>query len=56
MADNRIRLPSGQGGLTRFSDESVSKVDFSPGTVVVLCVVVMLLVIILHYLGGMFFR
>ena len=56
MADNKIRLPSGQGGLTRFSDESASKVDFSPGTIIVLCVVIMVMILLLHYFGGIFFQ
>ncbi len=52
MADDKIRLPSGQGGLTRYFDEYKSKIEFSPGTVIVICVVIMVLVILLHYFGG----
>ena len=52
MADNKIRLPSGQGGLTRYFDEYKSKIELSPGAVVVLCVVVILLVILLNHFGG----
>ena len=51
MADDKIRMPSGQGGLVRYFDEYKSKVEFSPGTVIILCMVVMVLVIILHYFG-----
>ncbi len=54
--DNKIRMPSGQGGLTRYFDESSSKIEFSPGAIVVLCVVVMVIVIMLHYFGGMWFN
>ena len=50
--DNRIRLPSGQGGLTRFSEETKSKIQISPTTVIVLCLVIMILVILLHSFGG----
>ncbi len=53
--DNRVNMPSGQGGLTRYFEESASKVKFSPAAVIVLCVVMMVLVILLHYVGGMFF-
>jgi len=53
--DNKIHMPSGQGGLTRYFDEYKSKIDFSPGTVIVLCVIVMVLVILLHYFGASFF-
>jgi len=50
--DNRIRLPSGQGGLTRYFDEYKSKVEISPGAVIVLSIVVMIVIILLHYFGG----
>ncbi|MBI2665744.1 preprotein translocase subunit Sec61beta [Candidatus Woesearchaeota archaeon] len=54
--DNRIRLPSGQGGLTRYFDEYSSKIEISPVTVVILCVIVMILVITLHSMGGSLFN
>ena len=50
--DNRIRMPSGQGGLTRYFDEYKSKVEISPGAVIVLSIVVMIVIILLHYFGG----
>jgi len=50
--DNRIRLPSGQGGLTRFNEETRSKIQISPTTVIVLCLVIMILIILLHSFGG----
>jgi len=56
MADDKIRLPSGQGGLTRYFDEYSSKVEISPGAVVVLAIIIMILVILLHYFGEAFFN
>tara|TARA_Y100000310_G_C20662499_1_gene805553 strand:- start:2275 stop:2448 length:174 start_codon:yes stop_codon:yes gene_type:complete len=50
--DNKIRMPSGQGGLTRYFDEYKSKIEISPGSVIVISIVVMILVILLHYFGG----
>jgi len=50
--DNKIRLPSGQGGLTRYFDEFKSRIEFSPGAVVVMSVVITILIILLHYFGG----
>ncbi|MEK6968955.1 MAG: preprotein translocase subunit Sec61beta [Nanoarchaeota archaeon] len=50
--DNKIRLPSGQGGLTRYFDEFKSRIEFSPGAVIVLCVIIVLIIICLHYFGG----
>jgi len=53
--DDKIRMPSGQGGLTRYFDEFKSKVEFSPTAVIVICVVVMIIILLLHYFGGQFF-
>ena len=52
--DNKIRLPSGQGGLTRYFDEFRSRVEFSPAAVIVLCLVIIIIVILLNYFGGSF--
>ena len=49
--DDKIRMPSGQGGLTRYFDEFKSKVEFSPGAVIILSVVIMIIVLLLHYFG-----
>ena len=53
--DNKIRMPSGQGGLTRYFDEYKSKIEISPAAVVVLCVVVMIIIILLHQVGKSWF-
>ena len=52
--DNKIHMPSGQGGLTRYFEESASKVRFSPGAVIVISVIIMVLIILLHTFGGSF--
>ena len=49
--DNKVRLPSGSGGLTRYFEEVHSKVEFAPGHIIVLAVVIMIIVILLHYFG-----
>lgn len=54
MADDKIRLPSGSGGLTRYFDEYKSKVSISPGVVVVMSIVIMVIVILLHSFGKSF--
>ncbi len=48
MADNKIRLPSGGGGLVNYYDETKSKIEFSPYVVIVLIIAVIILEIILH--------
>jgi len=55
MAEDKIRLPSGQGGLVRYFDEYKSKIEFSPGVVVVMCIVVMAILILLNYFGSSIF-
>ncbi len=50
--DNKIRMPSGQGGLTRYFDEYKSKIEFSPGAVIILTLLIMVIVILLHYFGN----
>jgi preprotein translocase subunit Sec61beta len=53
--DNKIRMPSGQGGLTRYFDEYKSKIEITPGSVIVLSLVIMVIVIVLHFFGGRWF-
>ena len=52
MAGNRIRLPSGSGGITRYFDQDQSRLLFSPGIVIVLVIIVIVIEIILHILGS----
>ena len=49
--NNKIQMPSGQGGLQRFDDE-VSNFQISPGAVVVICAVAMIVIVALHMFGG----
>ncbi|MCK4589298.1 MAG: preprotein translocase subunit Sec61beta [Nanoarchaeota archaeon] len=49
--DDKIRMPSGMGGITRYFDEYQSKFEFSPGLVIVLCIIVMVIVLVLHFFG-----
>ena len=53
--DDKIRMPSGQGGLTRYFDEYKSKIEISPGSVIVLSLIIMVIIIILHFYGGRLF-
>ena len=51
MADNRISMPSGTGGLVRYFDEYKSKINFKPGHIIVLVVIIIIIEIILHTWG-----
>ena len=53
--DNKIRMPQGQGGLTRYFDEFKSKIEFSPAAIIVLSIVIMIIIILLHYFGSGWF-
>ncbi len=50
--DNKINMPSGQGGITRYFEESVSKIEISPSGVIVLAAVIMVIILLLHQFGG----
>ncbi len=50
--DKGVRLPSGMGGITRYFDETISKIDMSPGTVIVMTIALIILMIILHKVVG----
>ena len=48
MANNKISMPSGMGGLVRYSEDSKSAFEFEPGHVIVLTIIVIILMIFLH--------
>jgi len=48
MADDRIRMPSSEGGLVRYSDEATSRIQIKPEIVVGFAIGVIVLAIALH--------
>jgi preprotein translocase subunit Sec61beta len=48
---DKVNLPSGMGGLTRYFDDYTSNIELKPGHVIILAVIVMVLVIFLHMQG-----
>ena len=52
MAQDRISMPSGQGGLMRYFDDYKSKFSLKPGHVIVLVVVVLVIIILLRAYGN----
>jgi len=52
MAQNKISMPSGMGGLVRYFDEYKSKIKFKPGHIIVLSVIVIFLMTILYAYGS----
>jgi preprotein translocase subunit Sec61beta len=53
--NNKLSLPSGMGGLTRYFDDYSSKIELKPGHIIILAVVIMVLVIFLHLQGSSLF-
>ena len=51
MAQQRINLPSGSGGLLRYFDEYKSKIRIKPGHIVIMCVVVIVIMLFLYNYG-----
>lgn len=54
MAD-KIRMPSGMGGLVRYFDEYKSKLEIKPAHVVALIILVILIEIFLQIQGNALF-
>ncbi len=50
MAENKINVPSGMGGLMRYDAEYKSKFMFPPSAVIVFIIIVLLFVIALKIL------
>ncbi len=50
MADNKITMPSGMGGLVRYFDDYKSKLAFTPEILVAILILVVVAEILLHAL------
>jgi len=50
MAKDKINMPSGTAGLTRYFDEYKSKISFKPGYVIVFSIIAIILIALLHFL------
>ncbi len=55
MAQEKIQMPSGMGGLVRYYDEYKSKLEFKPGTVVLFIILIILIEVLLHIYGQAWF-
>jgi len=53
MADkNRISMPSSTAGITRYSEDYVSRLTLKPVNVIILAIIIILITILLHTFGG----
>lgn len=51
MAQERISMPSGMGGLVRYFDEYKSKIKFKPGHIIILSIVIIITLLLLYTYG-----
>ncbi|HIH42875.1 TPA: preprotein translocase subunit Sec61beta [Candidatus Woesearchaeota archaeon] len=51
MAQDKVSMPSSQGGLTRYFDEYKSKISLSPVHVLIFIGIVVLVILFLHTQG-----
>ena len=49
MADQKITMPTGMGGIVRYSEEHLSKIEFSPIFVIISILIVMVVELILYF-------
>lgn len=52
MADKKISMPSGMGGLVRYFDEYRSKIEIKPGHIVIMGILLVIVLALLHLWGG----
>jgi len=52
MAQQRINLPSGSGGLMRYFDEYHSKIRIKPGHIIILSILVIVIMLFLYSFGN----
>ena len=52
MAQEKITMPSGMGGLTRYFDEYKSKIRIKPGHIIIMCLFIMAIMIFLYTYGN----
>ena len=52
MAQDKVSMPSGIGGLVRYFEEYKSKIHFKPGFIIIFVIVVIIIELILHSYGA----
>ena len=52
MAQDKISMPSGMGGLMRYFDEYKSKIRIKPGHIIIMCIVVIVIMVFLYTYGN----
>ena len=51
MAQDRVQLPSGMGGLVRYFDEYRSRIELKPGHIILFVILIVVIEMVLHWQG-----
>lgn len=51
MGKDKVQMPSSTAGITRYFDDYKSKIQFKPGSLIVMVLIVIIIMIILHTQG-----
>jgi len=49
--DNKVNMPSSGAGITRYFEDSKSKIRVKPGHVVIFSIIIMIIVLLMHVYG-----
>ncbi len=52
MAQDKISMPSGMGGLMRYFDEYKSRIRIKPGHIIIMFIVVIMIMVFLYTYGN----
>ena len=55
MANDKINMPMGSAGITRYFDDYKSKIEFTPGHIIILIVAIIIIEILLNWQGKAWF-
>ncbi|HIH38247.1 preprotein translocase subunit Sec61beta [Candidatus Woesearchaeota archaeon] len=52
MSKDKVSMPQSMGGLVRYFDEYKSKIEFTPGHIIIMIILVMVIMLFLHAYGN----
>ncbi|PIN79751.1 preprotein translocase subunit Sec61beta [Candidatus Woesearchaeota archaeon CG10_big_fil_rev_8_21_14_0_10_34_8] len=50
--DNKVTMPTSGAGITRYFDDSRSKIQFKPEHIIILAAIILIVIILLHMYGN----
>lgn len=52
MGKEKVQMPSSTAGITRYFEDYKSKIQFKPGSLIVMLIIVIVIMVILHTYGN----